>query len=183
MQPHRQQPIRLHRPWDSPGKNTGVGYHFLLQRMKVKSESEVAQSCPTLCNPMDGSLPGSSVHGIVQGRVLEWGANENVVIESRSNNYPQSESGDFCYAYWDALSEVVKTTDSAWGLSEVLSQGFLGQTEPSQKRLDAQTWRRNPSLHDLPEKRLVVHLLVWREHRGPSRLMKENTGPKGHTVS
>ena len=52
------------RPWDSPGKNTGVGCHFLLQRMKVKSESEVAQSCPTLRNPMDCSLPGSSIHGI-----------------------------------------------------------------------------------------------------------------------
>ena len=55
-----------------PGKNTGVGCHFLLQCMKVKSESEVAQSCPTLCNPMDYSLPGSSVHGIFQARVLEW---------------------------------------------------------------------------------------------------------------
>ena len=62
------------RPWDSPGKNTGVGCHFLLQRMKVKSESEVTQSCPTLRNPMDCSLPGSSVHGISQARVLEWGA-------------------------------------------------------------------------------------------------------------
>ena len=62
------------RPWDSPGKNTGVGCHFLLQRMKVKSESEVAQSCPTLRDPMDCSLPGSSVHGIFQARVLEWGA-------------------------------------------------------------------------------------------------------------
>ena len=61
-------------PWDSPGKNTGVGCHFLLQCMKVKSESEVAQSCPTLRNPMDYSLPGSSVHGIFQARVLEWGA-------------------------------------------------------------------------------------------------------------
>ena len=60
--------------WDSPGKNTGVGCHFLLQCMKVKSESEVAQSCPTLCDPMDCSLPGSSVHGIFQVRVLEWGA-------------------------------------------------------------------------------------------------------------
>ena len=59
------------RPWDSPGKNTGVGYHFLLQCMKVESESEVAQSCPTLSNPMDCSLPGSSVHGIFQARVLE----------------------------------------------------------------------------------------------------------------
>ena len=64
----------LLRPWDSPGKNTGVGYHFLLQRMKVKSESEVAQSCPTLSDPMDCSLPGSSIHGIFQARVLEWGA-------------------------------------------------------------------------------------------------------------
>ena len=71
---HRQQPTRLPRPWDSPGKNTGVGCHFLLQYMKVKSESEVAQSCPTLHDPMDCSLPGSSVHGIFQARVLEWGA-------------------------------------------------------------------------------------------------------------
>ena len=74
VQPHRQQPTRLPRPWDSPGKNTGVGCHFLLQCMKVKSESEVALSCPTLSNPMDCSLPGSSIHGIFQARVLEWGA-------------------------------------------------------------------------------------------------------------
>ena len=62
MRPHRRQPIRLPRPWDSPGKNTGVGYHFLLQCMKVKSESEVAQSCPTLSDPVDCSPPGSSIH-------------------------------------------------------------------------------------------------------------------------
>ena len=74
VRPHRRQPTRPHRPWDSPGKNTGVGCHFLLQRMKVKSESEVAQSCPTLSDPMDCSLPGSSIHGIFQARVLEWGA-------------------------------------------------------------------------------------------------------------
>ena len=74
VQPHRQQPTRLPCPWDSPGKNTGVGCHFLLQSMKVKSESEVAQSCPTLSDPMHCSLPGSSVHGIFQARVLEWGA-------------------------------------------------------------------------------------------------------------
>ena len=53
LQPHRRQPTRLPCPWDSLGKNTGVGCHFLLQCMKVKSESEVAQSCPTLCHPMD----------------------------------------------------------------------------------------------------------------------------------
>src|SRR5574341_343680 len=71
---HRRQATRLPRPWDSPGKNTGVGCHFLLQCMKVKSESEVAQSCLTLSDPIDCSLPGSSVHGIFQARVLEWGA-------------------------------------------------------------------------------------------------------------
>ena len=62
------------RSWDSPGKNTGVGCHFLLQCKKVKNESEVAQLCPTLSDPMDCSLPGSSIHGIFQARVLEWGA-------------------------------------------------------------------------------------------------------------
>ena len=72
--PHGRQPTRLPRPWDSPGKNTGLGCHFLLQCMKVKSESEVPQSCLTLSDPMDCSLPGSSVHGIFQARVLEWGA-------------------------------------------------------------------------------------------------------------
>ena len=72
VRPHRRQPTRLHRPWDSPGKNTGVGCHFLLQCMKVKSEREVAQSCPTLSDPMDCSLPGSTVPGILQARTLEW---------------------------------------------------------------------------------------------------------------
>ena len=62
------------RSWDSPGKNTGVACHFLLPCMKVKSQSEVAQSCLTLHDPMDCSLPGSSVHGLFQARVLEWGA-------------------------------------------------------------------------------------------------------------
>ena len=59
MRPHRRQPTRLPRPWDSPGKNTELVCHFLLQRMKVKSESEVAQSYLTLSDPMDCSLPGS----------------------------------------------------------------------------------------------------------------------------
>ena len=74
LRPHRWQPTRLLRPWDSPGKNAGVGCHVLLQCMKVKSESEVAQSCPTLSDPMDCSPPGSSIYGIFQARVLEWGA-------------------------------------------------------------------------------------------------------------
>ena len=74
VRPQRPQLTSLPGPWDSPGKNTGVGCHFLLQCRKVKSQSEVAQSCPTLSDPMDCSLPGSSVHGIFQARVLEWGA-------------------------------------------------------------------------------------------------------------
>ena len=72
MRPHRQQPTRFLHPWDSPGKNTGVGCHFLLQCMKVKSESEVAQSCPTLSKPVDCSPSGSSVHGTFQAWVPEW---------------------------------------------------------------------------------------------------------------
>ena len=72
LQPHRLQPTRLLCLWDFPGKNTGEGCHFLLQCMKMKSESELAESCPTLSDPMDCSLPGSSVHGIFQARVLEW---------------------------------------------------------------------------------------------------------------
>ena len=103
VRPHRWQPTKLPCPWDSPGKNTGVGCPFLLQCMKVKSQSEVTQSCPTpsnpmdcspsggscllacllakslqscptLCDPTDGSPPGSPVPGILQARTLEWAA-------------------------------------------------------------------------------------------------------------
>ena len=84
MQPHRRQPTRLLHPWDSPGENTGVGCHFLLQCMNVKSESEVIQSCPTLRDPMDCSPPGSSAHRILQVKVLEGGAIAFSVCKSSS---------------------------------------------------------------------------------------------------
>ena len=87
--PHRQQPTRLPHPWDYPGKKTGVGCHFLLQCMKVKSESDVAQSCLTLSDPMDCSLPGSSVHGIFQARVLEWGAIAFSVMKATGVHFHQ----------------------------------------------------------------------------------------------
>ena len=76
------------------GKNTGVGCHFLLQSMKVKSESEVTQSCPTLSNPMDCSLPSSSIHGIFQARVLEWVANSF----SRRSSQPKGQTWVSCVA-------------------------------------------------------------------------------------
>ena len=87
VRPHRRRPTRLPRPWDSPGKNTGVGCHFLLQCVKMKSESEVAQSCLTLRNAMDCSLPGSFIHGIFQARVLEWGA---ITSQPQVNSRPFS---------------------------------------------------------------------------------------------
>ena len=89
VRPHGRQPIRLRRPWDSSGKNTGAGCHFLLQCMKVKSESEVTQSCPTVSDPMDCSLPGSSIHGIFQARVLEWGA---IAFSSKTTTHSQFSS-------------------------------------------------------------------------------------------
>ena len=94
VRPHRRQPTRLPRPWDSPSKNTGVGCHFLLQCMKVKSESEVTQLSPTLRDCMDCHLPGSSVHGIFQARVPEWGA---IVF---SAPYCLSKSKSKCFWTW-----------------------------------------------------------------------------------
>ena len=93
------------------GKNTGVGCHFLLQCMKVKHESEVAQSCPTLCNPMDGSPPGSSIHGIFRARVLEWGtiafsdllqwlsSNPGNGVKKRESSYTVGENINWCSHY------------------------------------------------------------------------------------
>ena len=100
VRPHRRQPIRLLHPWDSPGKNTGVDCHFLLQCMKVKSESEVAQSCLTLRDPMDCSLPGSSIHGSFQARVLEWGASKQCryvhYLYPSGWNYRLGSMTDYC---------------------------------------------------------------------------------------
>ena len=101
VRPHRRQPTRLPRPWDCPSKNTGVGCHFLLQCRKVKSKSEVAQSCPTPSDPMDFSLPGSSVHGIFQARGLEWGAIAFSVLYSKGP--PNLKSLRFLYVSGDGL--------------------------------------------------------------------------------
>ena len=118
VRPHRQQPTRFPHPWDSPGKNTGVGCHFLLQCMKVKSESEIAQSCPTLCNSMDCSLPGSSVHGIFQARVLEWGA--TAFSDTINHNHRQLAN---LIRWTTALSNSMKLSHSVWGHLRRMSHG------------------------------------------------------------
>ena len=104
MRPQRQQPTRLPRPWDSPGKNTGVGCHFLLQCMTVKSESEVAQSCPTLSDPMDCSPPGSSVHGIFQARVLEWVAIAFILGSNSQNHTSELTPKELCSSFLRSLT-------------------------------------------------------------------------------
>ena len=106
MRPHRRQPTRLPCPWDPPGKNTGVGCHFLLQCMKMKSENEVVQSCPTPSDPMDCSLPGPSIHGIFQTRVLEWVA---IAFSARSH------SRHHYLVFWFSPAETLLTADGVRG--------------------------------------------------------------------
>ena len=110
VRPHRQKPTRFPCPWDSPGKNTGVGCHFLLQCMKVKSQSEVAQSCPTVHHLMDCSLPGSSFHGIFQAKVLEWVA---IAFSKKATTRTAQKRCD-------------------WGidLSQLCSKGWFQQEDP-----------------------------------------------------
>ena len=108
VRPHGLQPTRLPRPWDSPGKNTGVGCHFLLQCMKVESENEVAQLCPTLSDPMGCRLPGSSIHGTFQARVLEWGAIAFSSVCSRELEF---------YKWWGNILTFVLSGYSKHGVS------------------------------------------------------------------
>ena len=123
VRPHRRQPTRLPCPWDSPGKNTGVGCHFLLQCMKVKSESEVTQLCPTLSDPMDRSLQGSSIHGIFQARVLEWGAIAFSVI---SSNLLQKKYVLNCmYSSFTKIIYILTFPPALWkGFSEISEMQF-----------------------------------------------------------
>ena len=116
----RQSP----HPWDSPGKNTGVGCRFLLQCMKVKSESEVAQSCPALSDPMDCSLPGSSIRGIFQARVLEWGA---IAFSLVTVKYPQkSRIQQFCQGsfpqFFGFLKCCLSLLNSIWNVFKVVEE-------------------------------------------------------------
>ena len=130
--PCRRQPTRLPWTWDSSGKNTGVGCHFLLQCMRVKCESEVAQSCPTLSDPMDCSLPGSPIHGIFQARVLEWGAiafsdektwrNLNCILLSGRN---QSEKASYCESNYVTFWKRQSYSNRTWTPLLETPQGSL----------------------------------------------------------
>ena len=115
VRPHRLKPTRLRCPWDSPGKNIGVGCHFLLQRMEVKSESEVAQLCPTPSDPMDCSLPGSSIHGICQARVLEWAAIAFSDIPCKQQQITHLGSAYFHSA---SVSAKPHPMDAAWSITQ-----------------------------------------------------------------
>ena len=125
MRPHRRQPTRLPCPWDSPGTNTGVGCHFILQCMKVKSESEVAQSCLTPSDLMDCSLPGSSVHGIFQARVLEWGAmstSHSLIISGSFFLCPKCDPHMHCTSQYSGKPCCIS---AVLVLCSALSYGFL----------------------------------------------------------
>ena len=104
--PHRRQPTRLPSPGDSPGKNTGVDCHFLLQCMKVKSEREVAQSCPTLSDPMDCSPPSSSAHEVFQARVLEWGAITFQKLLSHYKSQCNVSMGTYTILIWERWEKI-----------------------------------------------------------------------------
>ena len=120
VRPHRRQPTRLLCPLDSPGKNTGVGCHFLLQCMKVKSEREVVQSCPTLCNPTDCSLPGSSIHEISQARVLEWVAIAFSPYKSTNGIFQRTRTNNFTICM-----EIQKTLNSQSNLRKKNGTGGI----------------------------------------------------------
>ena len=128
VRPHRQQPTSLPRPWDSPGKSTGVGCHFLLQCMKLKSVSEVIQSCPTLY-----SLPGSSVHGIFQARVLEWGA------IAFSLHFAESSANYVVSPWWDISPMTFPTCREPEGTSIIQNTQQAGGHQPPAPKATGQS--------------------------------------------
>ena len=143
VRPHRRQPTRLPRPWDSPGKNTGVRCHFLLQCMKVKSESEVAQSCPTPSDPMDCSPPGSSVHGVFQARVLEWGAIAMVFLNSvtekqQENSHIHTSLGNY------RLYQAARRWTIAQGSNSSIYQNRAELTSIANRKHLLGVWEENP---------------------------------------
>ena len=127
LRSHRRKPTRLHRPQDSPGKNTGVGCHFLLQCMKVKSESEIIQSCPTLRDPLDCSLPGSSIHGIFQAWVLEWGA---IAFSAVMLNYEKRKAASQTSSQTNWIRNCCLTRPWEFGCTQTFERHFSRRQGP-----------------------------------------------------
>ena len=196
MQPHRWQPTRFPCPWDSPGKNTGVGCHFLLQGMKVKSQSEVAQSCPTLSDPMDCSLQCSSVHGIFQARVLEWVAFafSDKILESKAP-YSRWLSHSRCsiFVEWIILSRNQHLCFSAqvWFLKMLPCLGFsvwcwwwtgrpgvlrfMGSQRVGHNWVTELNWRRHQTHTELLEMKNIYNIWIKNTVEGiNSRLVSLN---------
>ena len=181
MQPHRWQPTRLPCPWDSPGKNTGVGHHFLFQCMKVKSESEVTQSCPTVSDPMDCSPPGSSVHGSFHARVLEWEA----IAFSKVQDYWQAK--------FLSLSQLMLTKAQVGRYhqphlteedSEFGARGsFVPRVQHQRDRPREQTQGSHPTFstdstqHHLSQCRLTVYYCGFNTRWGPHLRMVFSEAP------
>ena len=157
VRPHRWQPTRPCCPWDSPGKNTGVGCHFLLQRIKVKSESEVTQLCPTLSDPMDCSPPGSSMHGIFQARVLEC------VAIAFSGAISDTPSNLINHKVLLVLPTIFFGIHLLLLLPDRCQASLVAQTE---KNLPAmwETWVRSLGREDPLEREVATHfsILAWR---------------------
>ena len=176
-QPHRRQPTRLPCPWDSPGRNTGVSCHFLLQCMKVKSESEDAQSCPTLRDPMDCSLPGSSVHEIFQARVLEWVAiafseyvckfaklsghrtrKYHLSFQPQRSTMPKSVKilFHFTYCFHFTYSKSFKLGFSSHGLRTSRCTSWVSKRQRNQRSTFAGSWKTK----GVPEKTSALLIML-----------------------
>ena len=166
VRPHRRQPTRLPRPWDSPGKNTGVGCHFLLQCVKVKSGSEVAQLHPTLSGPMDCSLPGFSAHGSFQARVLECGAiafSEEWPLQRWIRMVASLESHErqcmnlYMWLYmcsWESLYVSVYThwcvCSSARGPTDIVKEHSSSVASLCRLFMSCKQWNRGPEYGGMP---------------------------------
>ena len=141
VRPQRWQPTRLFCPWDSPGKNTGVGCHFLLQCMRVKSETEVDQLCPTLRDPMDCSPPGSSIHGIFQARVLEWGAIAFSVLYTNNDLFEKEIKKTTSFTVSLKIVKYLGINWMRWKISILKTKTLMKEIEEGTKK-----WKYIPCL-------------------------------------
>ena len=173
MRPHRRQPTRLCRPWDSPGKNTGVGCHFLLQCMQVKSESEVAQLCPTPSDIMDCSLhpwnfPGKSTGVGCHCLLASCKGLHNNQIFSSTQNHPTTLLGpEQHFTHHDVLH-------GPEGLPQFLENYAFYSAGPKLEFLALDPWPRAPEKQDQTQagKGSRVHGRAHLQQRGSRKILR-----------